>query len=306
MIAVEFGGLKVDPLHTYRANSTSAGRAPRELDFVAVQAQLGHAPLASTETASLATGVNARRQALDACDAGRLRPLPVCPASDGKLAIETGSFFSRQVRPLRPLTGQGPAVPARPCLPAPCPAREQRIANVKRYGSKREDPTRINRLIVAKQVRVIDPENEQLGILELEDALARAEQFGLDLVEVAGTADPPVCRIMDYGQYKYQKSKRQHEAKKNQKIIQLKEIKLRPRTEEHDFQFKLKHALEFIEDGNKVKVSVFFRGREMAHQELGRRLLDKFSELSSEAAIIETTPRMEGRTLSMILAPQKK
>ncbi len=159
---------------------------------------------------------------------------------------------------------------------------------------------------MAERVRVIDPENEQLGVLTLEEALARAEGFGLDLVEVATTADPPVCRIMDFGQYKYQKSKRQHEAKKNQKVILLKEIKLRPRTEEHDFQFKLKHALEFIEEGNKVKVSVFFRGREMAHQDLGRRLLEKFGQMSAEMATIESTPRMEGRTLSMILAPQKK
>lgn len=136
--------------------------------------------------------------------------------------------------------------------------------------------------------------------------MARAEDIGLDLVEVAPEADPPVCRIMDYGQFKYQKSKRQHEAKKNQKIIHLKEIKLRPKTEEHDFQFKLKHALGFLDHGDKVKVSVFFRGREMAHQDLGRRLLDKFGEQSAELAQIESPPRMEGRTMTMILAPHKK
>jgi len=133
-----------------------------------------------------------------------------------------------------------------------------------------------------------------------------AQEAGVDLVEVAANADPPVCRIMDYGQYKYRQSKRQHEAKKHQKVIHVKEIKLRPRTEEHDFQFKLKHALEFMEEGNKVKVSVFFRGREMTHRELGQKLLDKFVELTSEIAAVESPSKMEGRHLSMVLAPRKK
>lgn len=155
-------------------------------------------------------------------------------------------------------------------------------------------------------MRVIDPDNEQLGILELEEALNQAEEQGLDLVEVSPNSDPPVCRIMDYGQYKYQQSKRQHEAKKNQKIIHLKEIKLRPKTEDHDFQFKLKHALQFMEAGDRVKVSVFFRGREMIHQNLGHRLLEKFIELSSEVANVEVPAKMEGRSLSMVLAPRKK
>lgn len=155
-------------------------------------------------------------------------------------------------------------------------------------------------------MRVIDPDNEQLGILELEEALNQAEEQGLDLVEVSPNSDPPVCRIMDYGQYKYQQSKRQHEAKKNQKIIHLKEIKLRPKTEDHDFQFKLKHALQFMEAGDRVKVSVFFRGREMIHQNLGHRLLEKFIELSSEIATVEVPAKMEGRSLSMVLAPRKK
>ena len=159
---------------------------------------------------------------------------------------------------------------------------------------------------MASTVRVIDPDNNQLGILEFEDALQQAEEQGLDLVEVAANADPPVCRIMDYGQYKYQQSKRAHEAKKNQKIIHLKEIKLRPKTEEHDFNFKLKHAKEFIENGDRVKVSVFFRGREMAHQALGRKLLDRFVEQASEVAQVEVAAKMEGRSMSMILVPKKK
>ena len=155
-------------------------------------------------------------------------------------------------------------------------------------------------------MRVIGPENDQLGILSIEEALRQAEEVGLDLVEVAEKADPPVCKIMDYGQFKYQQSKRQHEAKKNQKVVHLKEIKLRPKTEEHDFQFKLKHAIDFVEEGDKVKVTVMFRGREMSHQDLGRRLMEKFVEHIGEIAQVESPAKMEGRTLSMILAPKKK
>ena len=154
-------------------------------------------------------------------------------------------------------------------------------------------------------MRVISADGEQLGILEIEEALRQSAEVGLDLVEVAPNADPPVCRIMDYGQYKYQQSKRQHEAKKHQKIIHLKEIKLRPKTEEHDFLFKLKHALEFVEAGDKVKVTVMFRGREMSHQDLGHRLMEKFVAQIGELAIVESPAKMEGRTLSMVLAPKK-
>ena len=141
--------------------------------------------------------------------------------------------------------------------------------------------------------------------MDVEDALQQADDLGLDLVEVAPNADPPVCRIMDYGQYKYQQSKRQHEAKKHQKIIHLKEIKLRPKTEEHDFQFKLKHAIHFVEAGDRVKVTVMFRGREMSHQELGHRLMEKFVANIGDMITIETPVKMEGRRLSTILAPKK-
>lgn len=178
------------------------------------------------------------------------------------------------------------------------------IASGNRSG-KNTKQTRINRLITNETVRIIDEENEQLGVLTLEEAITRSEEVGLDLVEVAPNADPPVCRIMDYGQYKYQQSKRLHEAKKNQKITHLKEIKLRPKTEEHDFQFKLKHALQFVEEGDKVKVSVFFRGREMAHTELGRKLLERFVALSGETAMVESSIKQEGRSFSMVIAPKK-
>ena len=152
---------------------------------------------------------------------------------------------------------------------------------------------------------MIDPDNEQLGILDIEEARRQAEDIGLDLVEVAPKADPPVCKIMDYGQFKYQESKRQHAAKKHQKVTHLKEIKLRPKTEEHDFQFKLKHAINFVEAGDKVKVTIMFRGREMSRQELGRRLIEKFVDEIGEMASVESPAKMEGRTLSMILAPKK-
>lgn len=154
-------------------------------------------------------------------------------------------------------------------------------------------------------MRVIGADDEQLGIMEMDEALNQAQENGLDLVEVAPNADPPVCRIMDYGQFKYQLSKRQHEAKKHQKVTHLKEIKLRPKTEEHDFQFKLKHAIQFVEQGDKVKVTIMFKGREMSHQELGRSLMDKFVDQVGELATIETSAKMEGRNLSMILAPKK-
>jgi translation initiation factor IF-3 len=161
-------------------------------------------------------------------------------------------------------------------------------------------------LITAKRVRVINAENQQLGILDIQEALKHAQEAGLDLVEVAPGADPPVCRIMDYGQYKYQQSKRLHEAKRNQKVVHLKEIKLRPKTEEHDFQFKLKHATEFLADGDKVKVSVMFRGRELSHQEMGQKLIERFVSLTEPVATVEMAPRFEGRTLTLVLAPKKK
>jgi len=142
--------------------------------------------------------------------------------------------------------------------------------------------------------------------METVDAMNMAENLGLDLVEVAPNAKPPVCRIMDYGQYKYKQAKRQHEAKKNQKIVHIKEIKMRPKTDQHDFEFKVKRALEFISKGDKVKVTVMFRGREMTHREIGMELLKKVSEMVEEAAVVEAHPKNEGRTMFMVVAPKKK
>ena len=151
---------------------------------------------------------------------------------------------------------------------------------------------------------MISPEGEQLGILPIEEALALARERDLDLVEVAPNERPPVCRIMDFGKYKYQQAKRSQEAKKRQKVIQTKEVKMRPKTEEHDYQFKMRHARRFLEEGDKVKVTVLFRGREMDHIELGQRLVDRMIMDCKDVSAIEQSPRMEGQTLSLVLMPK--
>ena len=152
---------------------------------------------------------------------------------------------------------------------------------------------------------MVDEDAGQLGIMTPEQALALAHERELDLVEVAPGATPPVCRIMNYGKFQYQKSKRAHEAKKHQKQVVLKEVKFRPKTEEHDFQFKKNHILRFIEDGNKAKATVVFRGREMTHQEIGRRLMDRLVEELKEVTEIERPPKMEGYALVTIFMPKK-
>src|SRR3989304_3645922 len=166
-----------------------------------------------------------------------------------------------------------------------------------------KDPTRINRMIRVPQVRVIDAEGNQLGVMVTKDALAAAENIGLDLVEVAPTANPPVCRIMDYGKYKYQMSKKAKEAKKKQTVISIKEVKLRGKAEEHDFQFKVRNIRRFLGEGDKVKVSIIFKGREITHTDLGMGMLKRVSEELKDAATVESSPRLEGRNMSMILAP---
>jgi translation initiation factor IF-3 len=160
-------------------------------------------------------------------------------------------------------------------------------------------------MIRAKEVRVVDEEAGQLGIMTPEQALALAQQRDLDLVEVAPGATPPVCRIMNYGKFQYQKSKRAHEAKKHQKQVVLKEVKFRPRTEEHDFTFKKNHIVRFLSEGNKAKAVVVFRGREMTHQEIGRRLMDRLVEELKEVAELERPPKMEGYALVTIFMPRK-
>ena len=152
-----------------------------------------------------------------------------------------------------------------------------------------------------REVRVIDDTGQQLGIMPPQQALTIAKQKGLDLVEIAATASPPVCRIMDFGRYQYQEQKRTREAKKHQKIILVKEIKFRPKVDEHDYQFKKKHIERFLSEGDKVKATIFFRGREMAHPEIGQRILERLLNELADLAIAETMPRREGNQMHTIL-----
>jgi translation initiation factor IF-3 len=168
------------------------------------------------------------------------------------------------------------------------------------------EKTRVNRQIRISPVRVIATDGEQLGILPIERALEIAEEQGLDLVEVAPLARPPVCRIMDYGKFKYEEQRKAREARKKQHHVQIKEVKMRPGIEDHDFDFKTKHARRFLEEGNKVKLTMMFRGRQMAHPEHGRQVLDKVSGMLADIAKIEMHPQMEGRSMTMVLTPLVK
>jgi translation initiation factor IF-3 len=165
--------------------------------------------------------------------------------------------------------------------------------------------TRINQQIRISPVRVIDQEGEQVGIVPIEQALSMAEELGLDLVEVAPMARPPVCRIMDYGKFKYEEQRKAREARKKQHQIQIKEVKMRPGIEEHDFDFKTRHARRFLEEGNKVKVTMMFRGRQMAHPEIGRQVLEKVMKELADISKVEMNPTMEARSMSMVLVPLK-
>ncbi len=154
-------------------------------------------------------------------------------------------------------------------------------------------------------MRVVGSEGDQIGVLEIRDALARAEEEGMDLVEIAPQADPPVCRIMDWGKFKFENQKKAQASRKKQKQIQIKEIKFRPGTDDHDYDVKMKNLRKFIDEGNKVKVTLRFRGREMAHQELGRDILQRVEADMAEEITVEQYPRMEGRQMVMMLSPKK-
>jgi translation initiation factor IF-3 len=155
-------------------------------------------------------------------------------------------------------------------------------------------------------VRLSGADNEPIGIVSFREALRMAEEAELDLVEIAPQADPPVCRLMDYGKFKYQEQKRQAEAKSKQKIIQVKEVKFRPATDEGDYQVKMRNLRRFLEEGDKAKVTLRFRGREMAHQEFGVRLLERVRNELEELAVVEQMPKLEGRQMIMVIAPRKK
>lgn len=163
---------------------------------------------------------------------------------------------------------------------------------------------RINEDIRAKEVRVNTESGDQLGIMALKDALLEAQNRHLDLVEIAPNAKPPVCRIMDYGKYRYEQQKRDKDARKKQKIVSIKEVKLRPKIEEHDFNVKLRNAIKFLNDGDKVKISIVFRGRELMHVDLGKRVLDRMAGELKEHAVIEREAKLEGKNMILVVAPK--
>lgn len=165
---------------------------------------------------------------------------------------------------------------------------------------------KINREIRALKVRVIDKDGEQLGVLGLQEALAKAELTGLDLVEIAPNAEPPVCKIIDYGKYRYQVTKKEKEGKKAQHQVKVKEVRVKPNTDDNDVAVKTKHAREFISKGNKVRLTCVFRGRELAHPEIGRKVVVKICEDLADVAATESDPKLMGRNLSVVLAPATK
>ncbi|MCH8925277.1 MAG: translation initiation factor IF-3 [Proteobacteria bacterium] len=166
------------------------------------------------------------------------------------------------------------------------------------------DGPRVNRDIVVAQVRLIDEQGENLGVVSKDEAIERAEDAGMDLVEISPSADPPVCKILDYGRFKYQDQKKKNEARKKQKTIDIKEIKMRPNIDQHDYDVKMRSINRFIADGDKVKVTMRFRGREMVHQELGLKVLDRVRDQLDEVAKVEQFPKMEGRQMIMVVAPK--
>ena len=168
-----------------------------------------------------------------------------------------------------------------------------------------DDGVRRNELIHAREVRVIGAEGEQLGILQRNEAIAMAREIGCDLVEVSSNATPPVCRIMDYGKFKYEQQKKKQDAKKRQAVVQVKETKVRPKTDEHDYETKLKHIRSFLEDGDRCKVTVFFRGREIVHKDRGIEILERIVKDLEDVGKVEQEPRAEGRTLQMLVVPKK-
>jgi translation initiation factor IF-3 len=171
-------------------------------------------------------------------------------------------------------------------------------------SSVKQPEVRVNERIRVPQVRVIGEDGSQVGVLPVREALALAQSRGLDLVEVAATSRPPVCRIMDYGKFKYEQNRRARKAKKKQHQMQLKEVKMRPKIEGHDYEFKIQHAREFLAERDKVKLTVTFRGREIAHQDLGHKIIQRAIADLAEHATVESPPRSEGRTLTAVLMPR--
>ncbi|WP_244442475.1 translation initiation factor IF-3 [Azospirillum lipoferum] len=181
---------------------------------------------------------------------------------------------------------------------------EASIARIPSEAAPTRDGPRVNREISARSVRLVGADGEMIGVVSLRDALLAAEDAGLDLVEVAPQAEPPVCKILDYGKFKYEAQKKANEARKKQKIIEVKEIKLRPNIDDNDYDVKMRSARRFLEEGDKVKVTMRFRGREMAHQDLGMNVLVRVRDALDELAKVEQMPKLEGRQMIMVLAPR--
>ena len=173
-----------------------------------------------------------------------------------------------------------------------------------RRGDRNDDGPRVNQNIRAEKVRLVDADGEMAGVVSVPEALRMAEEAGLDLVEVSPNADPPVCKILDYGKYKYEQQKKAAEARKKQKTVDVKEVKIRPGIEKHDYEVKMRNARRFIDSGDKVKVTLRFRGREMAHQDLGIQVLERIRDDLEEIAKVEQMPKMEGRQAIMVLQPR--
>ena len=190
------------------------------------------------------------------------------------------------------------------------PSQEPKIGATTLRHDSRPSPAeqyRVNHRIRIPRVRVIGADGAQVGIIDTPEALRMAREEGLDLVEISPKAVPPVCKIMDYGRFKYEEKKKANEAKKKQVVVKVKEVKLRPKTEEHDYETKLRHVREFIEEGNKAKITIMFRGREVAHPELGRKILDQVAEAVHHTGKVEVYPKLDGpRNMIMVLAPDKK
>ena len=168
----------------------------------------------------------------------------------------------------------------------------------------KSDGPRVNREIDARSIRLVGADGEMIGVVTLREGLTMAEEAGLDLVEVSPNAEPPVCKILDFGKFKYESQKKKNEARKKQKVIEVKEVKLRPSIDDNDYGVKMRSMRKFIEEGDKVKVTLRFRGREMAHQDIGYRLLQKVKSETAEVAKVEAEPLMEGRQMVMVLAPK--
>ncbi|WP_184515246.1 translation initiation factor IF-3 [Muricoccus pecuniae] len=166
------------------------------------------------------------------------------------------------------------------------------------------DGPRVNEEIRAPQIRLIDQDGEMIGVMSARDALARAYEVGMDLLEISPNAEPPVCKITDFGKFKYEQQKKANEARKRQKVVEIKEIKVRPNIDDHDYEVKMRQMKGFIEEGDKVKVTLRFRGREMAHQDLGAKVLERIRNEMAEAVKVESMPRLENRQMIMVLAPK--